>query len=61
MHGRKLEDLESQIESVNRSYKKCYHEHMQNVKSIPGERERAKAHVVLEANVICTTLNSCRS
>ena len=60
MHGRKLEQLEIQIEGVHKSYDDCYKAHVKHFNT-DKERLRAKQHVILHANIICTTLNSCRS
>lgn len=60
LYGRKLESLETQIEGAERSYRECYKSHHKYC-STSRDRDKAKFRVVGEANVICTTLNSCRS
>ena len=60
LHGRKLEQLESQIEGVDRSYQECYKKHAAYFTS-EKEQFAIKKDVILRANVICTTLNSCRN
>ncbi|XP_046652197.1 uncharacterized protein LOC124343119 isoform X5 [Daphnia pulicaria] len=60
MHGRKLEQLEIQIDGVDRSYQECYKTHAKYFNS-DKERLAMKKHLISRAQIICTTLNSCRS
>lgn len=58
--GRKLEDLESQLERVARSLKDSRDRHNRHF-----EAERCdpkyKDEIISGAHVICSTLNSCRN
>ena len=60
MHGRKLEQLEIQIDGVDRSYQDCYKTHAKYFNT-DKQRLGMKKYLIQHAQIICTTLNSCRS
>lgn len=58
LYGRKLEDLESQIEKVEASLRDARVRHTSH---FDRERYGSKEEILSTANVICSTLNSCRN
>ncbi|XP_046463247.1 uncharacterized protein LOC124209338 isoform X2 [Daphnia pulex] len=60
MHGSRLEQINDQIEVVNRSYDESLETHFQYFNS-KKERPGIRKHLLSHAQIICSTLNSCRS
>jgi len=56
--GRALEKLEESIDAHQESLNKSYDLHYQFFKKNPAETRRA---VISEADIICSTLNSCNN
>lgn len=60
MHGSRLEEMNDQIEVVQRSYNESLETHFQYFNS-KKERLGIRRHLLSHAQIICSTLNSCRS
>jgi superfamily I DNA and/or RNA helicase len=57
MHGSRLEEMNDQIEVVQRSYNESIFQYFNSKK----ERLGIRRHLLSHAQIICSTLNSCRS
>lgn len=57
VNGRKLNELEDRIDKINKSLEESKKNHH---RFFSDQRDDVKRQVVGQANVICSTLNSCR-
>ncbi|EFX89072.1 hypothetical protein DAPPUDRAFT_310816 [Daphnia pulex] len=60
MHDRKLQQLVVQIDQVGRCRQECYENHV-NYFHTEKERFETRRSLLFNAQIICSTINSCRS